>query len=276
MKAQRRDIFIGALAAIVVGVAAVGVAIGVAALRPPSGMASPQTDASAAANGRPDAPAPIRYVCIRDHAAFTIEDIENAPAANARGDPARDLLLTLLDEQAGIEESVLPVDGWLRVVDTSEEVVLLAETPGGAAPYAVVHVVPGNVGAITENGWAVDSYGACTPRPEVADDVSVAQWWVDPGAEPIGPESERILAQVHELACASGESADGRILAPTIAYGTDDVTVTVIVESVEGFAECPGNPLTPYLIELDEPLGDRVLLDGGQVPPGDPLEEPDP
>jgi hypothetical protein len=29
-----------------------------------------------------------------------------------------------------------------------------------------------------------------------------------------------------------------------------------------------------YTIELDEPLGDRTLLDGGQLPPGDPLEDP--
>jgi hypothetical protein len=260
MSLERRDILFGVLATIVVGVAAVGIAIGIAGLQPPRGLAVP--------------PASIRYVCIPGHASFTIEDIEAAAPAGARADPARSVLVALLDEQAGIEESELPMDGWLRVVDTPEEVVLLAETPDAFAPYAVVHVVPGNVGGPRRAGWAADSYGPCTPRPHVSDDVSVAEWWADPDADPIGPRSERIRALVHEQACANGQSAEGRILPPTIVYGTDEVTVTVIVQSIVGGAECPGNPRTPYTIELDEPLGDRTLLDGGQLPPGDPLEDP--
>lgn len=214
-----------------------------------------------------------RYVCIDGHASFTIEEIEGAPAADIRADPAWELLQSLLGEQAGVEESHLPKDGWRRVVDTPEEVVLLAETPDAEEPYAVVHVVPGDGGAINMDGWGVDSFGGCLPRIDVPDDVSVADWWVDPDAEPIGPASESIPALVLENACASGNTAEGRISPPMIIYGATEVTITIVVRSL-GDAECPGHPPTPYTIELAEPLGDRTLADGGSFPLGDPLEEP--
>ena len=218
---------------------------------------------------------PIRYACTPGHASFTIEDIENAPAADGRADTAFDLLQAIAREQGGLEESALAVDGWRRVFDGREEVVFLLETPGNEAPYRGVHVVAGDVGAISRDGWAVDSYGACTPRPQVPDEVSVAKWWVDQSAETVGPETESMTALVHEQACASGQSADGRILPPTIVYGQTEVTITMIVRRIGGDAECPGNPLTPYTIELDEPLGGRTLSDGGQFPLGDPLEAPE-
>lgn len=221
----------------------------------------------------PDAAAQIRYVCIKGHASFTSEDIEDAPAADAHADPAWDLLQALLEEQARVEESALPRDGWMRVVHSPEEVVFLAGTPIGEWPYAVVHVVPGG-GYLTQDGWGVDSFGSCLPRRDVSDDVSVASWWVDPRAEPIGPESESIPALVLEHACANGNTAEGRISPPAIVYGATEVTITIIVRSL-GEAECPGHPPTPYTIELAEPLGDRTLADGGSFPLGDPFEEPD-
>ena len=113
-----------------------------------------------------------------------------------------------------------------------------------------------------------------TPRPSVPEAVSVADWWVDTSAEPIEPDSEAIPALVHENACASGQDAGGRIVPPSVVYGPDTVTVTITVRRIAGVAECPGNPLTPFTIELTEPLGDRTLLDGGQIPPGDPFDDP--
>jgi hypothetical protein len=34
----------------------------------------------------------------------------------------------------------------------------------------------------------------------------------------------------------------------------------------EGGATCPSNPWTRFVVELDEPIGDRLLLDGGPGP----------
>ncbi len=252
----RRDIVIAALAAVVVGVAALGIAMGLPGLQQPPRASSDGTDPE------------LRYACSADHASFTIADLLGAPAADATDDTAAELLRMVVDE------GFLPVGGWRRVVDGPQEVVFLSEVGIEGAPHAVVHVVPGQVGAPVLDGWAVDSYGACTPRPVVPDTVSVAAWWVDSTAEPIRADSETIPALVHETACASGREATGRIETPTVVYGADAVTVTITVRKVGG-ADCQGNPLTPYTIELEEPLGDRTLLDGGQLPPADPLEPPE-
>jgi hypothetical protein len=256
MNVQGRDILIGTLAAIVVGVAAIGIAMGLPGLQPPPQATSEGTDAE------------LRYACSADHASFTIADLLNAPAADA-GDDAAAALLRMV-----IADGFLPVEGWRRVVDGPEEVVFLSEAGIEGAPHAFVHVVPGQVGAPLLDGWAVESYGACTPRPVVPDVVSVADWWVAPDAVPMGPDSDSIPTLVHERACASGQDAEGRIMPPTIVYGQTAVTITIVVQLREGAQDCQGNPLTPYTIELTEPLGDRTLLDGGQLPPGNPLEDP--
>jgi hypothetical protein len=47
------------------------------------------------------------------------------------------------------------------------------------------------------------------------------------------------------------------------------VTVIVLVDRIEGGATCPSNPSFEYTVEIDDPLGDRELIDGSSVP-GEP------
>jgi hypothetical protein len=42
---------------------------------------------------------------------------------------------------------------------------------------------------------------------------------------------------------------------------------TVAVASIPGASDCESNPSVPLTIQLTEPLRDRMLLDGGTVPP---------
>lgn len=106
-------------------------------------------------------------------------------------------------------------------------------------------------------------------RTPTADDAQVAPWEPAPGAA-LTPDTTRIDVLVNERACASGTSAEGRIAPATVEYGPETVTITLAVIPVTGPAACPGNPDTPFTIELDEPLGDRTLLDGGTTPPSPP------
>jgi hypothetical protein len=233
--------------------------------QPGSDLTSAMASSSAATSGEHVSEA-RRYVCVRDHASFAIEDLESAPPADARDDPAAAVLQLVLDQ------SGLPRAGWRRVVDTAREVLFVVDTPGDEAPYAFVSVVPGKLIEFGRDGWTADSYGACTPRPVVPDSQSVADWWIDPAAQPIGPDDRVIPALVLEHACASGQTAEGRILPPSFEYRAEEVVVTITVRSLEGGRTCQGHPPTPYTLELDEPLGDRSLVDGGQFPPGDPNE----
>ncbi len=106
-------------------------------------------------------------------------------------------------------------------------------------------------------------------RTPTDDDAEVAPWEPAPGAD-LSPATTRIEVLVNERACSGGTSAEGRIAPPTIEYEAETVTITLAVIPVTGPAPCPGNPDTPYTVELDEPLGDRTILDGGTSPPAPP------
>jgi hypothetical protein len=104
------------------------------------------------------------------------------------------------------------------------------------------------------------------PGPEHAEIAG----WAPAGDAPVDPAATEIAVAVYERACASGEPATGRIAEPDITYGDDEVVVTIRVIPRAGDQGCPGNPATAFTLQLDEPLGDRTLLDGGQDPPAPP------
>ncbi|WP_432489644.1 hypothetical protein [Kineococcus sp. SYSU DK018] len=94
-----------------------------------------------------------------------------------------------------------------------------------------------------------------------AQEAPVATWRV---VEPPAPESTQVPLLVNEVSCASGQSAEGRIQKPEVAYQPEAVIITVRVEYAGGAQECPSNPDTPLTVELSEPVGARELVDGGQ------------
>lgn len=96
---------------------------------------------------------------------------------------------------------------------------------------------------------------------------SVAAWEVQGTYRPTDTE---LPVLVNENACASGQSAEGRIQQPDVDYRADAVVVTIRVRQRSSGEDCPGNPDTPFVLRLKEPVGSRMLLDGGQSPPGPP------
>jgi hypothetical protein len=50
-----------------------------------------------------------------------------------------------------------------------------------------------------------------------------------------------------------------------------DASLIVVMATVPrgGAQDCPDNPETSFLLELPEPLGDRLLVDGSEIPPRD-------
>ena len=84
-----------------------------------------------------------------------------------------------------------------------------------------------------------------------------ARWWVAPGAT-LGPTSREVPIVVNEVECASGRSAEGRIVVE-IVYGSDSIDIDVGVRPRGGDQECPSNPDTSFTVELSEPLGDRTI-----------------
>ena len=101
-----------------------------------------------------------------------------------------------------------------------------------------------------------------------SEDAQVADW--EPDGE-VDRTATHIPVHVMERGCAGGEPATGRIPEPHVQYREDAVVVTFRVIPKGGPQTCPGNPPTPYVLELSEPLGDRQLLDGGAEPPAPPV-----
>lgn len=95
--------------------------------------------------------------------------------------------------------------------------------------------------------------------------LEVAATTFDPNALP-EPGDRSIQLLVHEGACASGQSAEGRIRVPVLEVTPEAVRVAIATVRREGGQDCQGNPNTPFTLELPEPLGERRLIDVGVYP----------
>jgi hypothetical protein len=96
-----------------------------------------------------------------------------------------------------------------------------------------------------------------------------ARWAFAPGQE-ISAETTEFVALVTEVECASGQSGAGRVVGPELEVTDDSIVVEFRVRPLGGVQSCPGNPPTPVVVRLDQPLGERQLLDGGSDPPREP------
>ncbi|MFF3670733.1 hypothetical protein [Microtetraspora malaysiensis] len=124
-------------------------------------------------------------------------------------------------------------------------------------------------------GWHLRASSHCDLRRDLGE-LGVADVTLDPAAPPPGPDSRRISVLVHERECASGRRADGRIRLLGVEPTAEEVRVVLGVRRVDaggGVVTCQGNPATPFTVELDEPLGERVLTDASVYPPR-PISSP--
>jgi hypothetical protein len=161
-------------------------------------------------------------------------------------------------------EFPFPRAGWHRVVETPDHELFVASTPGDPPWLAVAFMRAGG-------GWVLDVYGACSLSVALPGGIGLADWWVDPAAAPPTPQSTTIPILFVERACAGGQPPGGRVRAPVVAYQPDAVVITIAVATLPGGSDCLGNPAVPLVVALTEPLRDRVLLDGGTVPPKVPV-----
>lgn len=117
----------------------------------------------------------------------------------------------------------------------------------------------------------VDPALVCLDIEEIptAADAELADWAPAADAD-LSSASSAVALDVIERACASGGSADGRVVVQDVRYEVDAVVVTIGVVPRPGVNGCPGNPITPFVLNLAEPLDGRQLLDGADEPPSVP------
>ncbi|MBT2229824.1 hypothetical protein [Nonomuraea sp. NEAU-A123] len=115
-------------------------------------------------------------------------------------------------------------------------------------------------------GWHMRASSHCDLRKDLGG-LRVADVTLDPVVPP-GRDARKIRVLVTERGCASGQRADGRVRLIDIEPTATEIRLVIGVEPRSGNAQtCQGNPPTPFTVELDEPLGGRVLIDASVYPP---------
>jgi hypothetical protein len=98
----------------------------------------------------------------------------------------------------------------------------------------------------------------------IRDGNEASDWQLDPSAPSPAAADSKLRVLVTEIHCASGRSAEGRIEPADVFYSDDEVRIVAYVTALPGPQNCPGNPQTPAVFVLPEPIGERRLVDAGQ------------
>ena len=81
-----------------------------------------------------------------------------------------------------------------------------------------------------------------------------------------------ITAYVTRLGCNTGRT--GEVLKPTVTRSANDVVVTFRVAATSGVQRCPSNDGVRVVVDIGEPIGRRVLVDGACGPGGAAISVP--
>jgi hypothetical protein len=205
----------------------------------------------------------FEYHC--DEVAVPLEALERGVTADRLGADGQEAL-------RGLEVPPIDPAEWIVVEESSERVMLLRELDEpddrGAGDHRT-HEMLGIEWVDAPNldpspTWMYTRGNTCALRTDLGG-LDAADVTLDP-ANPTEPTDAAVHLLVTERACASGKAADGRVRLVEIVEGTETVDVVVGVEPQSGEHACPSNPPTPFVVELTEPLGDRVVRDAGVHP----------
>lgn len=220
------------------------------------------------ASGDPAAiPVPRRVSCGPVAPSFPVAVLDQDAEVHPGNDEPAAILLATLRETEGLSEGErLPARGWIRAVQTDDIVLFVA--PGEVTPWSMVKVER------RDGVWGFDASGQCRLQPELPVGVGLAVFRLAAPGE-VEPGATTVDLLVTETVCNSGDDARGRVRILDIVPADETVTVLLGVVPRPGGHECPSNPETPFILELPEPLGDRLLLDGSSVPARDATTCPD-
>lgn len=161
-----------------------------------------------------------------------------------------------LDDEEG---QFWPQDDW-QVVHQTDSTVLLAHL---SQPEELVSFMTVE---LTGNEWrwaGAQGGGPCPLQARLPEGLNTVQWRIDPAAEPLTPNSTTVDLLVTERECASGQAMGDRLLGPEIVATQTAILIAFAAEPPPGDSQtCQGNPEQTVVVELPEPLGDRVISDG--------------
>lgn len=146
------------------------------------------------------------------------------------------------------------VDGWRVVSEDGGLVHAMARVPGR-----------GYVSASFERAgdpWTPEGFEDCEPEV-VLGRRSPAPWEL---AEEPAPSDTELVVIAHETACSSGRELTQRNTRSHVDYTEEAISIVVTADPIRG-GNCVDNPPSRLKVELDEPVGDRELVDAAVYPP---------
>ena len=215
-----------------------------------------QTSAAGGTSGEPG-----EYLCSGTRVPAAV--LTDGATADQLGDEATAAL-----DGASVPE--IEADQWRVLTESDTQVYLVRELPkprdndGERRTHELLGIEWTDQTEEGGEGWQLWQYGDCALRYDLSGlgDAIVA---LDPDNPP-DPASSQVHLLVTEVGCAGGKPADGRVRLERLAELEDRVELVIGVEAPEGAQTCPSNPPTAFTVELDEPLGDRTVVDGAVYP----------
>ncbi len=168
--------------------------------------------------------------------------------------------------KAAFEELLVSPDGekltyrdWFIVEEDSDGFVLFGSPNDSNYPYGQI------VFESKDDGYEPIKWDSCNLEIKL-DGFGAATTVLDPGSN-FGPEVTELSILMTERACAGGGALNGREVINTVVETEDSILLVSMIQSNEGFSNCPGNDPVAWTIALDAPLGDRTIFDAGDLPP---------
>ena len=179
-----------------------------------------------------------------------------------RGAFARILTEAPMDAPEAIREQGADAAPWIALASDAEGYTLgigtwTTQGPGADADVAVLETQP-------DDSLRMTSWGDCRLEVALPDGQSRVQVTAPTGGVD-GAVTDPVV-MVNEVQCAGARDPEPYLSDPVVVEDDDRVVVTMSSDAVEGNAFCQANPVVPFTLRLDEPIGDRELLDGGTWP----------
>lgn len=148
-------------------------------------------------------------------------------------------------------------EGWRIVWEKGRTVHVAAPSLDGEHPF---------VSALFESSgseWDPVGWGECTPTAVVGN-RSPAIWKL---REVPSADSSELQVTLEERACSGGRELTNANTRSDVDYSETAITIIVTADPLgDGMYTCPLQP-SSFTIQLNEPVGDRQLLDGSVYPP---------
>lgn len=174
------------------------------------------------------------------------------PGAETGRDPAARALATFLASDAAKDPWVLPKTGWKLLARNADRAEFALGKPGTVSFHVRVHRQGGT--------WKWVGYGGCRPRV-VVDGLQATSWQL--ASKTLDPGTRKVPVTFITGECARFERAE-------VSTTASAVTITVFLRTVPPTPPADACAAIGYTsrqeVALTEPLGRRVLLDGGTVP----------